>query len=293
MKPIVERNTMARNRLPKGKGWFIWVITQTMKGDPQALAQAARNAGIEHLFFHIHDGYLNEKRVPGGADLTPFIDTCTALGIECWGWGAVYKSTWSQGCDRVIEAFNKYPKLVGYILDAEAPIKGAYAEAMAIMNKLRYHLPNIPIGLSSYRFPHYHMTLPWKEFRAKCDFDIPQVYWEQSTGDTAGSVQLQSSYNEFKAMDVKLPFVATGSAYIVGNWKPTINQIKGFFEKAKELKLNGVDFWVWYQSQRDLPAVFTYIQEYKYSDVVVPPGNPIYTLEEKVDKLWEAHPELH
>jgi hypothetical protein len=36
---------MARNRKPKGKGWFIWVITQTMKGDPQALAQAARNAG--------------------------------------------------------------------------------------------------------------------------------------------------------------------------------------------------------------------------------------------------------
>lgn len=25
---------MARNRLPKGKGWYIWVITQTMKGDP-------------------------------------------------------------------------------------------------------------------------------------------------------------------------------------------------------------------------------------------------------------------
>lgn len=44
--PIITKGEiMARNRLPKGKGWFIWVITQTMKGDPQALAQAARNAG--------------------------------------------------------------------------------------------------------------------------------------------------------------------------------------------------------------------------------------------------------
>jgi len=282
---------MTRDRLPKGKGWFIWMITQTMAGNPILLAQTAKAAGVQHLFFHIHDGYLGETKVLGGTDLRPFIIAAHAAGIECWGWGAVYRSTWSQGCDRVIEAFKKHPELVGYILDAEAPIKDSYAEAAAIMNKLRYFLPDIPIGLSSYRFPRYHSTLPWKEFRSKCDFDIPQVYWEQNFGDTAGSVQLQSSYDEFKAMDIKLPYCATAPAYKVNSWAPTVNQIKGFFEKAKELGLHGVDFWVWYHTQLNLPVLYEYIQKYQYAGVIVPPA-PI-SLEEKVEKLWTAHPELH
>jgi hypothetical protein len=285
---------MSRDRLPKGKGWFIWVLSSTMGGNPLALAQAAKEAGVGHLIFHIHDGYLGETKVPGGMDLTPFIAAAEAVGIECWGWGAVYKSTWSQGCDRVIEAKKKHPTLVGYILDAEAPIKGAPNEAMAIMNKLRYFLPDMPIGLSSYRFPLFHPELPWKEFRSKCDFDMPQVYWEQSTSDTAGSSQLVSSFNYFKAMLPQLPFVATAPAYKVGTWQATIAQIRNFFIAAiHQLGLNGVNFWVWYQTQRDLKALYDFIQTYQWPGSVIPEPEPEPTLEEKVEKLWFIHPELH
>lgn len=283
---------MARNRLPKGKGWFIWVVSQTMGGNPVALAAAAKQAGVGHLMFHIHSGYLNELQVSGGMDLTPFIAAANAQGIECWGWGAVFKSTWSQGCDRVIEAKKKHPTLVGYILDAEAPIKGAYNEAAAIMNKLRYFLPDMPIGLSSYRYPSLHPTLPWKEFRAKCDFDMPQVYWEKCLSDTCGTVQLLGSYNEFKAMDIKLPFAATAPAYKVDAWQPTVKQIDGFFATAEHLNLAAVNFWVWYQAQRDLNALYNYIQTYQFGEPDVPEPPPL-TLEEKVNRLWNAHPELH
>lgn len=281
---------MSRTRLPKGKGWFIWVITQTMGGNPAAIAAAAKAAGIGHVFWHIHDGYLSETRVPGGADLTPFIAAMKAVGIESWGWGAVYRTTWSQGCDRVIEAMRKHPDLVGYILDAEAPIKGSPAEARAIMDKLRYFLPNMPIGLSSYRFPRYHPDLPWAEFRSKCDFDIPQVYWEQNTADSAGANQLQASYDEFKNMTPKLPFVATGSAYKAGGWQPTPKQVQGFLEQGKKMGLSGVDFWVWYHTQLYLPEVYNTIMNFKWD---VTPEQPEPDLEGKVDKLWAAHPELH
>ena len=293
--PLVqkERTTMARNRLPRGKGWFIWILKDTVNGDPKALAYNAKQAGVGHLVFHIHNGYQSELQVSGGMDLTNHIREAEALGIECWGWGAVYKSTWSQGADRVIEAFKKYPTLVGYLLDAEAPIKGAPAEATALMKKLRTYLPNIPIGLSSYRYPRYHPDLPWKEFRSQCDFDIPQVYWEQCFGDTCGSVQLKGSYTEFQGMLPKLPYCATAPAYKVNSWFVSSTQIQGFFAEAKTLGITAVNFWVWYHTELNLPVLFKYIQAYPYGDVVIPPPPDPLTLEEKVDKLWEIHPEIH
>jgi hypothetical protein len=281
---------MSRTRLPKGKGWFIWVITQTMGGNPAAIAAAAKAAGVGHVFWHIHDGYLPETRVPGGADLTPFIAAMKAVGIESWGWGAVYRSTWSQGADRAIEAMRKHPDLVGYILDAEAPIKNAHAEATALMKKLRYYLPSMPIGLSSYRFPKYHPELPWTEFRSQCDFDIPQVYWEQNNSDTAGSQQLQASYNEFQNMVPKLPFVPTGAAYKAGGWQPTSKQVKGFLDQARKMNLPGANCWVWYHTQLYLPDVYNTIMNYQWD---VTPEQPDLTLEEKVNWLWDHHPELH
>lgn len=266
---------MDRKTLPIGKGWFIWQVLLTMGGDPEAIARVAYENGIEHLYFHIHSGSYNETRVSGGADLTPYIQAAVARGIQVWGWGAVWKDWWSQGCDRVIEAMKKHPELTGYILDAEAPIKNAPLEAAAIMRKLRGYLPTMPIGLSSYRFPRYHPELPWYEFRSQCDFDIPQVYWEQNTDPDGGGSQLEFSYNEFATMEPKLPYVATGCAYKVDDWRPTPDQVKSFLDKALELKLSGVDFWVWYQTQRDLPSVYELINNYKWeTGVVVPPPPP-------------------
>ena len=291
---VLERSIMARNRLPRGKGWYIWVLKETLKGDPEALAKEAKKANVGHLIFHIHNGYLNEKQATGGMDLTQHIKEAEDEGIECWGWGAVYRSSWSQGADRVIEAFKKYPSLVGYLLDAEAPIKGSPGEATALMKKLRQYLPDIPIGLSSYRFPKYHPELPWKEFRSQCDFDVPQVYWEQSFGDTAGGVQLMSSYNEFKAMAPKLPYAATGPAYKISGWAVSEKQIQNFFATAKQLNISAVNFWVWYQSQLYLPNVYNGIQATQFGDVYVPPPPPPeLTLEQKVNKLWDYHKEIH
>jgi len=286
---------MARDRLPKGKGWYIWVITQTMAGNPILLAQTAKEHGIQHLLFHIHDGYLGETKVLGGTDLTPFIKAAHAAGIECWGWGAVYKTTWSQGADRVIEAFNKHPELIGYVIDGEYPFKYAPNEAIALMKKLRYFLPNIPIGLSSYRFPGVHPEFPWKEFRQNCDFDMPQVYWEQDFRADAGERQLQTSYTEFTtSMIPKLPYIPTGPIYKVNSWQSTREQILGFVERSKNLSLSGVNMWVWYQAMRDLPIVYNAYMNYVWpgADIPAPPPSQI-SLEEKVDKLWSAHPELH
>lgn len=80
---------MSRNRLPKGKGFYIWGIRTTEGGDAQKMAAEAKRLGLGHVLLHIHDGYLGEQSVFYGADLTPFIKAFSEVGIECWGWGAV------------------------------------------------------------------------------------------------------------------------------------------------------------------------------------------------------------
>ena len=271
-----------RNKLPKGKGWYIWGLRLTQDGTPAGVAREAKRQNFGHVAFHIHDGYLNEKSVYYGADLTPYIEAMEAEGIECWGWGAVYRTTWLAGATRVIEAFRRHPTLRGYLLDAEGPILGAFTEAKNIMVTLRNALPDIAIGLASYRYWKLHRDLPWKEFREHCDFDAPQVYWEQATN---AAQQLQASYNEFQEFDRKLPYVPAGSAYKVGTWAATPAQVVEFMNKAKELKMHGSTFWVWYQSQRDLPATYEAIAKYQWD--ILEPTN--LTLEQKVDILWKRY----
>lgn len=272
-------------KIPRGKGWYIWLVKNTMGGDPVKLAAEAKKQRLGHVLFHIHDGYLAATQLNGEGDLTPYITEMKKVGIECWGWGAVYRGTWSAGADRVIEAFKKYPDLVGYVIDAENGMSNSPKEAEALMNKLRAALPYLPIGLSSYRYPSYHMDLPWSAFRNYCDFDMPQVYWEQSTN---AGYQLQKSYKEFQNMFPKLPYIPTGAAYKVGTWKPTTSQVKEFLDTAKALALPGANMWVWYQAQRDLPDVYAFFSSYYWNPEVILE----ITLEEKVKKLWDAHPDL-
>lgn len=251
---------MSRNRLPKGKGWFIWQIMETMNGDPQAIARFAKDNGFGHILLHVHNGWQDETRVDGGAELEPFIRAADELGIECWGWGAVYASNWSTCADMIIKALDKHPKLVGHVVDAEAGMKYSPVEAESMMKKVRTAFPDLPIGLSSYRFPESHPELPWKQFRAYCDFDMPQVYWEQDFRDEAGELQLQSSYYQFQNLTPTLPYLPTGPAYKVGEWKTTAEQVRRFFLKAKAMGFHGCNFWVWFQTQRDLPEVFELIR---------------------------------
>lgn len=56
-------------------------------------------------------------------------------------------------------------------------------------------LPNTPIA--SVRYPRYH-RLPWRAFLERCDYAMPQVYWEQAhnPGD-----QLRRSLAEYQDLN--------------------------------------------------------------------------------------------
>ncbi len=102
--------------------------------------------------------------------------------------------------------------LDGYVIDAESQYKDPAKKAAAIhyMKRLRTALGSTPIALTSYRFPSFHPQLPWREFLDRCDFNIPQVYWEFNHNP---AIQLTRSVREFQEMTPFRPIIPAGPAY--------------------------------------------------------------------------------
>ena len=231
----------------EGKGFFIWRILNCEGGDANAIANKAEAARLTHVLIKIAD-----TRYPFGYDrnnndlVPPVSQALKNRGMQVWGWHYV-KGSDPAGEARVAIARTRELQLDGYVIDAEHEYKwrGKDAAARLFMTELRQALPNHPIALSSYRFPTYHRELPWAAFLEKCDFNMPQVYWEQAHNPGA---QLERSVGEFA--DTRLvgharPVMPTGSAYGAGGWVATAEDQRRFYQKALELSLSAANTYSW------------------------------------------------
>lgn len=248
----------------RGKGFYIWQILRCENGDPNAIASQAAAAGLTHVLVKIADGASTYNVNPTtGQDLVPAVaQALWQRGIQVWGWHYVY------GYDPIAEANIAIRRiqelgLDGYIIDAEAQYKypGRDAAARQFMTLLRQALPVFPIALSSYRYPTYHPALPWQAFLEKCDFNMPQVYWEQAHNPAE---QLIRSVNEFKAITPFRPIIPTGSAYLRGDWQPSSAEIIEFLDTARNLNLSAANFWEWGHTRQYLPHLWTTIANYNW-----------------------------
>ena len=231
----------------EGKGFFIWRILNCEGGDADAIANKAEAAQLTHVLIKIAD-----TRYPFGYDrnnndlVPPVSQALKNRGMQVWGWHYV-KGSDPAGEARVAIARTRELQLDGYVIDAEHEYKwrGKDAAARLFMTELRQALPNHPIALSSYRYPTYHRELPWAAFLEKCDYNMPQVYWEQAHNPGA---QLERSVSEFA--DTRLvgharPVIPTGSAYGAGGWVATAEDQRRFYQKALELSLSAANTYSW------------------------------------------------
>ena len=130
-------------------------------------------------------------------------------------------------------------------------------------------IPDIPILLSSYRWPSVHPEFPWEEFARYIDAWNPQVYWQ---GAHNPSSQLTRSVNELrKIKDVSI--IPAGSAYPAGRWKPTSEDLDEFNATAQELGLLGVHYWEWYYAEGKYPEWWAAISTHEW-DIEPPPPPP-------------------
>jgi hypothetical protein len=225
-----------------GKGFFIWQLSDDMIDQPTDLARTLREQGFSHVLIKIADGslYYNTQLIDS------YRDALQEAGLQVWGWQYVY------GNDPINEAKTAIRRmldlgLTGLVIDAEGEYKNRAAAAERYMKDLRAGLPGVLLGLSSYRWPSIHPEFPWREFLAKVDFVMPQVYWVEADNPAE---QLVKSIREYAGLAPAKPYIPTGAAYQERGWEPTPTEIREFFNQVQLSRLSGCNFWELANSRR-------------------------------------------
>lgn len=257
----------------KGKGIYIWMIRHTLDGDVEKIADTLEAAGMTHAWIKVADGSGRYNIDPQGVDRVPGLVAALRMrGISVWGWQYVYGRYPDLEAKMAIERIKAFD-LDGFVVNAEVEYKSAGANAASYyMKALRAVFPDLPIGLSSYRFPFYHRDFPFDAFLEYCDFNAPQVYW---MGANNPGEQLVRCLEEFRTLvKVQKPIFPTGAAFKdsirVGDryvsWKPSPAEVVQFMETAEALGFAGFNFWELRNCLMNLPDVWQVIQDYEFDD---------------------------
>jgi hypothetical protein len=255
----------------QGKGFFIWKIWDCVRGDPQGIAEAAKAARLTHVLIKVADrSYPHNIDSKTKADLVPPVAAALrARGIQVWGWHYVYGED-PLGEARIAIRRVQELGLDGYVIDAESEYKlpDRASAARRFMHELRKSLPDLPMALSSFRFPSYHQQLPWKEFLEHCDYNMPQVYWEKSHNPAA---QMARCLREFQALNPYRPIIPTGPTYKWNGWRPTEEDLNEFLRTIHDQNLTAVNFFSWDECQRDHQNLWDLISKYSFGELPAQP----------------------
>ncbi|NIM92318.1 MAG: hypothetical protein GTO18_01200 [Anaerolineales bacterium] len=249
----------------QGKGFFIWKIPYVEKGDPEQITARAVEAGLSHVLIKIADGtdwvynYNYDKEI----DLVPPLrDAMREAGLQVWGWHYVRGNDPAGEAQLAVTRMNEL-RLDGFVVDAEAEYKEPEKDKAAkrFMQDLRNGLPNTPIALSTFRYPEIHKPFPFNEFLEKCDYAMPQIYFERAHNPEE---QVERSAKQFSELEFARPIISTGPTYKKGGWKPSPDEINRFMTKARELGQPGVNFWSMLFCRRDMMDVWQTIADFEW-----------------------------
>lgn len=235
-----------------GKGAMVWKLRDWEDGDPISQVAQCQHLGLSHVSLKIVDGTHErwESIWTQRQNYELLLGTIDALreagiGVKAWGW--TYGRQPKAEAEKTIELCRIYG-IEEYDIDAEHQYNklGMVAPARIYSETLAGAIPEIRVGLCSYRFPkRYQPDFPVDAFAPFMDYWCPQVYFLGDNRVAGGASQLEISSREYDGIR-KLPYLGVAPAYPWGNWRATKEQLRLFFAKAKELEHEG--FMVW-----DLP----------------------------------------
>lgn len=248
----------------EGKGYYLWKIDRVEGGSPYKIAEEAHRAGLSHVLIKVADG-RGDYNVDSDSkrDLVPpLIEALRARGIQPWGWHYIYGKYPQTEAKKAIERINQLD-LDGYIVNAEKEFKftGMDVPARTYMQELRKKITNIPIGLSTYRYPSYHRPFPFETFLDYSDINMPQVYWVQANNPGA---QLLKSMREYQNLRVWRTYFPTGAAYGEHGWRATPEQVSAFLKAVRDYNLPGANFWEWYYSKQNDGRLWEPVQNFPW-----------------------------
>jgi hypothetical protein len=256
--------------IPTGKGTYLWIVDRCDPSESKAdLVNQLITAGIQRVDLKIVNGVerYNIDEKTGFDHNKATIDACRAAGITVIPWAYTYgvSRDWvTREANAVIEAMQEYGLTDTFIVNAESEYKrgkeyGKYAD---IYCKTIKEATGCTLGLSSYRWPSYHMDFPWSAFWPYVDFHAPQVYW---LGAHNSAAQLNKSVNELRAM-LDVPIVPTGLA----SYDAVAADMDAFDAEAQRLELPGVSWWEWYYILNNA-SWYSAISSHDWCAVPVPP----------------------
>ena len=287
----------------EGKGMFIHKLKSL--GDIEEEASSAFDAGMTHVLIKILDGVwkynqrsaydASGKQIWVDDILGPAVEAFQALGIKVYGWQWVYHTTWSPAASEAVSAKDRVEKfnLDGFGIDAESSVKNKFGPAQAYADNLKV---DVPVFLSTYRYPSYHREINYKAYLSVSDFVSPQVYW---AGASNSGAQLLRSVGEWSGLTDK-PIIPTGAAYTEHGWTAKPDEVVQFLQTAKDNGLGGANFWVWHHAKA--LGLWDYIAQFPWpvSEVPPPPPPPDYNvspkfgvkLDDQQGHKWQGHVDL-
>lgn len=250
-----------------GKGYYIWMVKQCENGNPDRIASLAKESNLSHVLIKIADGVFpyNINSDTGEDEVKPVVKKLHEQGIAVWGWHFIYGKKPKLEADSVAIRTQELG-IDGFVVNAEKAYEdsGNDKAAEVYMKVLREKLGDMPIALSSFRYPEYHPNFPWSAFLEYCDYCMPQVYWVQSHNN-AGE-QLMRCMEQYEKITPFRPIIPTGPTFKEGGWVPYKDEIVEFFETSKKLGLPAVNFWYWDGARRYLPKFWDLVGQYEYGD---------------------------
>jgi uncharacterized protein (TIGR02246 family) len=259
-----------------GKGIYVWQLNRIAQGHVPTMVSKARDAGLTHVLIKVADG----ATAYNGELLPSAIEAFHGAGIQVWGWAWIWLRAPEDEATVAADLVTTLG-MDGFVVNAEHPAKGRVGESELYMQVLRDRVGALPIGLSSYRYPQLHSTLPWEAFLSRCDWNLPQMYWiDESPGDC-----LKRSLAQHMALPAARPVIPTGAAYgeTYGNlyFRAEPAEIVAFLDAVRAAGLAGASFWSWDWTELYGPDLWQAIAGYEWPA-------PAEELRDAAERFWEA-----
>jgi Putative peptidoglycan binding domain len=216
---------------------WIWYVSKSSGGDPNAIIAQAQAHGVSTLFVKAGDG-----TTPWAQFNSQFVGTLKAAGLHVCAWQYVYGN--DPGGEAAVAAQAVQAGADCFVIDAEKEYEGRYSQAQTYVNQLRAAIgPGYPVGLASFPFVDYHPALPYSVFLGPngAQFDVPQVYWKEIGGGVDAVVSHTYRFNRPYGRTI----APLGQLYD----NPPTTDIVRFRQLVQAESSPGLSWWDWQEAQ--------------------------------------------
>ena len=243
-----------------GKGIYLWVVPQILRGDPAKIANLLNELQIERVEIKVAQAqytYIIPRWVhlTWGRNLKPewLAEFRRHFKGEVWGWS--FNIGYSPAAEgrKAAELVNELG-LDGYGMDIEGTFErqpNAADRADQLMTAFRTDAPNIPVMWVSwplFKSPYgsggtWHNHQVAKRGMEYCQYGAPMVYWPKS-GEYWVRFWLENSLKQWRELVTDKPLIPVGRAYTGDGGIGKAEDIALFDRLVRDKGLLGESWWV-------------------------------------------------